>query len=222
MRSVVADIPKPMAPIAGRPFLAWLLDTLIAHGVDEAVLSVHYKYEVIQGYFGDKYRNIRISYAIEEEPLGTGGAIVNSIDILCPKRPVLVLNGDSMVMVNHRLMYERHCAHDKPLTIALRHVPDCRRYGKVTTDNGEITSFNHAGESGAGYINSGVYVISPDLFDRYDLPQQFSFEKDFCFPYIGEIRPPYIEASEYFIDIGVPEDYARAQKELPELLLETA
>lgn len=218
LRSVVSDVPKPMAPISGKPFLAYQIDYLMSFGLDELVLSICYLPEKVKEYFGDNYRGVKIKYALEDRPLGTGGAIVNSLNTLQSDEPVLVMNGDSLVMFDYGAMYKNHLKGVSPLTIALRHIDDCYRYGKVDTEGDVITAFNHKGEAGPGYINAGVYVINPSLFDGYNMPEEFSFEGDFCTPYIPEIHPPFVKADSYFIDIGIPEDYARAQDELPQKL----
>ena len=103
--------------------------------------------------------------------------------------------------------------------MALRVVDDCMRYGKVIVEQQTITTFKEKGEVGQGYINAGVYLLSPSLFSAYDLPMQFSFEKDFLLPYVETLQPNAFVANDYFIDIGIPDDYARAKAELPILAL---
>lgn len=215
LKHVVSDVPKPMAPVADRPFLAYLLDYLISHGVDEVMLSVHHMRKQIMDYFGDTYTGVRVSYAIEEEPLGTGGGIRFAMEQLAPNKPVLALNGDSVVMLDHSKLYARHIQGAAPATLALRKVEDCSRYGQVKTEGNAITEFNASGEAGPGYINAGVYVLEPDVFERFDLPKSFSIEHDLFGAHVRELGLGHFPVDDYFIDIGVPEDYARAQKELP-------
>lgn len=222
LKHVVADVPKPMAPIAGIPFLAYLLDYLIDHGVDEVVLSVHHMHEHITRFFGESYKGVLVHYAIEDTPLGTGGAVRYALGLLDTSEPVLVLNGDSLVMLDHQAMFEQHCARDAVLSIALREVEDCSRYGAVITQGEHISCFSAEGSSGVGLINAGVYVLSRSVFDRYDLPEAFSIEHDFFAVHIENLKPYYYQADDYFIDIGVPEDYARAQTEIPTLLSRSA
>lgn len=215
LRALFPDLPKPMAPINGRPFLAYLLDSLQKQGITSVIFPVHYLREKIQDFFQDHYAGIKISYIEEPEPLGTGGAIVNALSLVQSSEPVFVLNGDTFVKLNYRKMFHQHAQTQSDLTLALRSVADCSRYGKVMTDDGYIIEFREKGEIGAGLINAGVYLINPGLFKQYNLGTQFSFEKEFLFPYLGQIKPQSFITDDYFIDIGVPEDYARANRELP-------
>lgn len=210
LRSVVADVPKPMAPIQGRPFLAYLMDYLKIHGMTEIVLSVHYLREQIQDYFKSSYRDIQISYAVEDEPLGTGGAILKSLSLIDPTQPVFVLNGDTFLKLNYQAMYSRYLSSQSLLTMALRKVSDCSRYGVVVTNGDIANEFQEQGGHYPGLINAGVYLLNPSLFETFSLPEKFSFERDFLFPSISTLKPQAFIVDEYFIDIGVPEDYARA------------
>lgn len=213
LRSVLPDVPKPMAPVNGKPFLVYLLDYLKSQGITSVVFSVHYLREKIQSYFGHEYAGMPIAYAIEDEPLGTGGAISHSLAWIDSADPVFVLNGDTFVEVDYRAMFS--LGKRDRLTMALRVVDDCRRYGKVVLENGFVSEFREKGEVGSGYINAGVYLIQPGLFANYPLSKQFSFENDFLLPYLAMLQPRAFIAKDYFIDIGIPEDYARAQTELP-------
>src|SRR5436189_5403577 len=139
LQSILQDMPKPMAPIDGKPFLAYLLDYLAAQGITKVIFSVHHLREKIQDYFGDQYQNINISYAIEDEPLGTGGAIMHSLTLHPTNEPTFVLNGDTFVKLDYQTMYERHLQQNKALTMALRVVDDCMRYGKVIVEQQTIT-----------------------------------------------------------------------------------
>jgi D-glycero-alpha-D-manno-heptose 1-phosphate guanylyltransferase len=209
LRSVLAGVPKPMAPIHNKPFLAYVIDYLIAQGVTQVVLSVHYLAEQIENYFQSAYGDISIRYALEDEPLGTGGAIINSLGLIDAARPVFVLNGDTFLKLNYQKMYALHTL-GAQLTMSLRRVADCSRYGIVTTMNNIVTAFQEQGSARAGLINAGVYLLNPEIFQTYSLPRQFSFEKDFLFPNINLLQPRAFVVDDYFIDIGVPADYARA------------
>jgi D-glycero-alpha-D-manno-heptose 1-phosphate guanylyltransferase len=215
LQSVISDVPKPMAPIADQPFLAYLLLYLKKRGITHVIFSVHYLREQIVSFFGSDFHGMRIDYVVESEPLGTGGAMVHSLSFIEATEPVFVLNGDTFVKLDYRAMYADHIARHSRLTFALREVADCSRYGKVVTDDQHIISFQEKGAAGRGYINAGVYLMNPDLFNAFTLPAKFSFEADFIFPYLSALRPRYFQAKDYFIDIGIPDDYARAQRELP-------
>ncbi|HVE43530.1 MAG TPA: nucleotidyltransferase family protein [Gammaproteobacteria bacterium] len=214
LQSVLTDLPKPMAPIQGKPFLSYLLDYLQAQGFDSVIFSVHHLYEKIQSYFGNQYQRMHIEYAIEEKPLGTGGAIAHSLRFLSTEEPVFVLNGDTFLRLDYQKMYEQHLKYMPSLSMALRAVDVVSRYGKVLVENHRVTAFKEKGETGSGFINAGVYLLQPNLFSSFDLPDQFSFETDFLFPHLKTLTPVAFPCHDYFIDIGIPEDLARAQIEL--------
>ena len=220
LRSVISDVPKPLAPIGNKPFLAWLVELLAKKGFTHVTLSVHHEWEKIQDYFDAHPAPLAISYAIEDEPLGTGGAIVYSLKQSKTKAPVFVLNGDSFTKVDYNVLYAHHCASQAGLTLTLREVADSGRYGRVMTEEGIITSFAPGIKGISGMINAGIYVLNPDLFDAYSLPKAFSFEQDFLPLHLNTLKPRSFTAEGYFIDIGIPEDYARACKELPEMIKE--
>lgn len=215
LQTVISDLPKPMAPIQGEPFLAYLLSYLRQQGIKEVILSVHYLRQKIIDYFQEEYAGIKISYAIEEQPLGTGGAICYALQQVVGDEPVFVLNGDTFVPLDYDAMYAQHLASEAHLSMALREISDCSRYGHVTVEQGQITSFQEKGMSGPGYINAGVYLLQKKLFKDYQFSQAFSFEKDFLLEQGSQLKIPAFFAQDYFIDIGIPEDYARANQELP-------
>lgn len=215
LQGVVKDVPKPMAPVNGHPFLTYILDYLIEYQYNKVILSVGYQHEKIEDYFGNQYKNLEIDYAVETEPLGTGGGILFAMS-KCQTGNVLVINGDTMFKVDldafERFYAEKECL----LSIVLREVDDVSRYGSVTIGNNNlITLFSEKGvSSGRGFINGGVYMINRTLFDKYPQPRKFSFEKDLIEKYYTQEQFFAMLSNGYFIDIGIPEDYARAQNEL--------
>jgi len=216
LRSVIADVCKPLAPIAGKPFLAWLIKALIAKGVTSVTLSVHYQWEMIRDYF-DRYPvPIPLTWATEASPLGTGGAIVHALRQHNDTSPVLVLNGDTYADIDYQPMFDTHAIQNALLTMALLHMPDTERYGTIKVEKGYVVSFGPGAKGREGYINAGVYIVSPQLFAGGAFPETFSFEKDFLPSQLAILRPRAVITDSYFIDIGVPEDYARACRELPE------
>lgn len=216
LRTMLTDVPKPMAPIQDQPFLAHLLNYLKHQGITKVIFPVHYMGDKIRAYFHSHYAGIDIQYVEEEQPLGTGGAIVNALKAIPDlSQPLFVLNGDTFLKLDYLSMYEQHKQNNASLTMALRQVDDCSRYGKVLVDQGRIVEFREKGEAGPGYINAGVYLIDPTVFSSYTLPQQFSFESEFIFPHLGMLAPQSFIANDYFIDIGIPTDYIRAMNELP-------
>ena len=211
LRSIVADQPKAMAPVAGRPFLAFLLDTLIAAGFDLAILAVGYKSEQIREHFGERYRSLPLRYSVEAEPLGTGGAIKLAMAQV-GATSVFVLNGDTYLDLDYAAMLVAHTQANATLTVAVHGVPDASRYGALDIDDGRIRGFFEKGCPGPRLINAGVYLLARDLLNRYSLPRAFSFEADFLMPTVKDLKPLAFQTLGIFIDIGVPEDYADAQK----------
>lgn len=212
LRTMVPDLPKPMAPIHNKPFLAHLLDYLEAQGIRRVTFSVHYMHEKIQAYFQTQYNHILIDYVVEEELLGTGGAIAYALAAIKPQQPVFVLNGDTFVKLDYRAMFAAGYGHT--LVMALRSMADCSRYGGVVVEEETIVGFQEKGVVGPGLINAGVYLLDPALFSGYLLPKQFSFEQDFLMPHLALLKPRAFLANHYFIDIGIPADYAQAIADL--------
>ena len=211
---VTSDIPKPMAPIASRPFLGYLLDYLIDQGCEEIVLAVSYKWEVIQGYFGFEYRGKPLKYSVEDAPLGTGGAIRQAMEFLGDD-DVVVLNGDTLFHVDLKSMANEHLSSGTRLSLALKRVADSGRFGRVEVSGDYVvTSFQEKTAGGPGWINGGIYMLNGDLFNDFPMPERFSFEQDLVEPNIGRIQPRAFLSDAYFIDMGVPDDYERAQCEI--------
>ena len=215
LQGVVKDVPKPMAPVNGKPFLTYILDYLVDYGYTKVILSVGYLHEKIEEYFGNQYKSLEIDYAVEVEPLGTGGGILFAMS-KCKTDNVLVINGDTMFKVDLTEFEHFYAAKNCLLSIVLREVDDVARYGSVTIGNNNlITLFSEKGvSSGRGFINGGVYMINRTLFDKYPQPRKFSFEKDLMEKLYTQERFFAMPSDGYFIDIGIPEDYARAQNEL--------
>lgn len=211
LRAEVPDLPKPMAPVAGRPFLEHVLDRLGAQGVTRVILSVGYRADVIIDHFGEAYRGISLLYAHEAEPLGTGGAIRFALSFATAER-VLVLNGDTYLNINYQSLFQECTAKCAALGIVVRLVPDAARYGHCEVADGRLVSFSEKGGSGPGLINAGVYCLARDVFaSSGELPSRFSFEQDFVAVRLQKLRPLGFSVEGYFIDIGVPEDFRKAQ-----------
>lgn len=220
LQSVVSDVPKPMADIGGgMPFLAFLIDYLKYFGVNKIVISAHHLNQKITNFFGEKYHEIGISYAVEDEPLGTGGAILNSLTEIDNSGDVLVLNGDSFLQIDYYELYKLHKKNRADLSIALRKMDDCSRYGSVLIDSDcRVTEFREKSTRiKNGLINGGIYIINPKIFKKMMLPKKFSFEQDFLMKNLYDFNVSGFVCEDYFIDIGVPEDYFRAKDELPKI-----
>lgn len=213
LRSVVPDLPKPMAPVAGRPFLEILLDRLAAGGVDRVVLALGYKADVIQAHFGTSYAGMALHYSLEEQPLGTGGAIRQAL-AACREDHALIFNGDTYLALEIDQVEACWQQRREPIVVA-RAVPDTARYGRVEDDgHGRFVRFAEKGAGGPGLINAGCYVFPRNLLDAFALGQAFSLETDFLVQAVSQQPFRLFVTQGHFIDIGVPDDYARAQSEL--------
>jgi D-glycero-alpha-D-manno-heptose 1-phosphate guanylyltransferase len=214
LRGVVPELPKPMAPVRGRPFLAFILDRLVDAGFETTVLAVGYRYEAIRSHFGERYRGLTLRYSVESEPLGTGGAIWLAW-ALAAKREVFVLNGDTYLELDYRAMLDVHRSGDAQISMAVSYVHEAGRYGALDLADGRVSGFLEKGQLGPGWINAGVYILASALVDRFPWRGAFSFERDLLVPEVKTIRPLAFPTHGLFIDIGIPEDYARAQTLLP-------
>jgi D-glycero-alpha-D-manno-heptose 1-phosphate guanylyltransferase len=214
LRGVVSDVPKSMAPVNGRPFLEYQLGYLAKWGVRRVIMASGYKGDVILGHFKDHFRGTTIIHSIEKEPLGTGGAIKLALR-LAVGPDVFVLNGDTFFDINLEGMAELHRTSGAHMTVALRMVEDVARFGSVVLDaDDRIRGFREKNDkSGGGFINGGVYLFGKAFFDSLNLPDKCSFEKDLLEKYYDRYRFAGMKSSSYFIDIGIPQDYERAQEE---------
>jgi D-glycero-alpha-D-manno-heptose 1-phosphate guanylyltransferase len=216
LQSVVNDVPKPMAPVAGRPFLEWVLDHCLENGIKEAILSVGYKSETIINHFGKEYKGIQIKHAVEHEPLGTGGAIRYAMEMLKDDKNCLILNGDTLFKSDLQKLYSSYIEKSADLIVSLRRMFDFDRYGLVEiNESNRIISFQEKKHCDEGLINGGVYIVSSKLI-KHIFPEvkSFSFEKDFLEQYVKQLNFIGIEQAGYFIDIGIPEDFEKANRDL--------
>jgi D-glycero-alpha-D-manno-heptose 1-phosphate guanylyltransferase len=212
LRQVVADVPKPMAPVAGRPFLEILLSALARKGFRRAVLSLGHMADIVVGHFGDSFAGIELVYEIEPTPLGTGGAIRAAM-AHCRSDHVFVFNGDTFLDLEADQVEAQWQAERRPIIVA-REVPDTARYGRMQVEDGRVSGFLEKGVGGEGLINAGCYVFPRTLLDRFEPGQAFSLETSFLAPMAAEKCFDVFVTRGHFIDIGIPEDYARAQTEL--------
>ncbi|ARR03342.1 D-glycero-D-manno-heptose 1-phosphate guanosyltransferase [Campylobacter vicugnae] len=202
LRSVISDIPKPMAPIKNKPFLAFVLEYLKKQNISRVVLAVSYKYEIIQEYFGNSYLGMQILYSIEKEPLGTGGAILEALNLI-NSDSCYVLNGDTFFDAN----LDRLKLDNSDICVALKPMKNFDRYGSVDIDNNSyISAFNEKKFTSNGLINGGVYLIKKNIFNSFNLPNKFSFEEFFQENFLI-FNAKATVFDDYFIDIGIPQDY---------------
>ncbi len=210
LRSVVADVPKPMALIGARPFLAYILAYPRNAGVTVVILSVGYLWETIRDYFGDSFYEMRLLYSVEDEPRGTGGAIKRAME-KATDQEVIIANGDTFF---NAALAKLHLDIDCKLVLSLKKMQGFDRYGSVESDeHGLVTAFREKCHTESGYINGGLHLASRDLFDGYVLNERFSFET-FLQSRFRELHAHSVVFDSFFIDIGIPEDYERAQETL--------
>jgi D-glycero-alpha-D-manno-heptose 1-phosphate guanylyltransferase len=211
LRAVVADRPKPLAPVAGRPFLTYLLDQIAAAGVERVVLSTGFLAEQFESVIGNRYRNLEVLYAREEQPLGTGGAI-RFAGGLADSDQLFVMNGDSYCDADLRAYIEWHSAGAHDVSLLLAKVSDASRYGTVEIDSaGRITAFiEKRPEPTAGNINAGVYLLRRAMLDQIPTGPS-SIERDVIPKWLDRWKVMGRVADGAFIDIGVPSDYERSK-----------
>jgi D-glycero-alpha-D-manno-heptose 1-phosphate guanylyltransferase len=206
LSTVVKDVPKPMAPINGKPFLHYIFKELQHQKIKQVVLSVGHLKEVIQDYFQDSYLGISIQYAIENEPFGTGGGIKHAFNFV--EDDAFVLNGDTFFDIELSKLKKT----DADISIALKPMFNFDRYGTVELNNeNRIVSFNEKKYCEHGLINGGVYYFKKSLFDKIETERKFSFEKDILEKHLHHLQIQGTVFDNYFIDIGIPEDYKQAQ-----------
>lgn len=214
LKSVITEMPKPMAPIGKRPFLEVLLNNLNEQGIQHVILSVGYKHEIISGHFGNNFKNIKLDYAIESEPLGTGGAVSLALKQLS-NHSFLMMNGDTLFDVNLKEFCAFHDHHSSDLSIALKSVQNQDRYGLVEIDEkSKIIAFREKQFISKGLINGGIYATSTDFITSLSLPSKYSWEKEVLEKQTQSSKMFGYSSDSYFIDIGIPSDYAKAQVEL--------
>ena len=218
LQGVIGAQPKCMAPVNGKPFLAYLLDFADKQGATRIILSLGFKHRVVTDWLETlDFLPFELDYVVESEPLGTGGGILAAMEV-AETDDVAVINGDTMFSVNLREQMKFHRANKASTTLALKKMHQFDRYGVVNTDaKSVITSFEEKQYKEEGLINGGVYIINREAFLGKDLSGKFSFEKEYLERFVKEKKFYGYASDEYFIDIGIPEDYTRAQSDFKTL-----
>lgn len=213
LQSVVSDVPKCMAEVAGRPFLSYLLDYMDRQHFSHIILSLGYKSEIVLQWLEGESYPFEISYVVEDNPLGTGGAI-NLAFSKVKGSHAFVFNGDTFFDVNTSILLDFHNKKEAQISLALKPMSDFDRYGSVdVSDDDRIIRFNEKQYCEKGLINGGVYIINKDIFSALHLPEKFSFEKDVMEAHINDIPFYGCVQDNYFIDIGIPSDFAKANQD---------
>lgn len=214
LRSVVSDVPKPLAPVSGRPFLAWLLDRLAREGIARVVLATGYMSSAVESALGRDWRGMRVDYSVEDEPLGTGGAIARALAML-EGRNAHVLNGDTYLDYSTSDFASAVAESGCSIGVALASVPDVYRYGSVSVERARIVGFREKGDRGPGWINAGSYFLTERAIAAFPRATSFSFEERVLSACVERRDAFAFSETSSFIDIGVPEDYARAGAAIP-------
>jgi len=208
LRSIVSDVPKPLAPVAGKAFLVHLIHNWVAQGADDFIFLLHYEAEQIQSVLKDlsrhdEFSQITFRVLVEEKPLGTGGAILNAIGFYGISHGFMVANADTWLGSGVKQLASMDSS-----AIAAVKVTNAERYGSLKFSDGKVVSFEEKSiSSGEGYVNSGLYHLMPEVFDEFEMGSSFSIETE-VFPRLAASRQlDAILFNERFIDIGVPKDY---------------
>ncbi|MDE3252597.1 MAG: nucleotidyltransferase family protein [Bacteroidota bacterium] len=214
LREAVPDLPKCMAPVNGKPFIDYVLKHLQHQGIRHFIFSLGYKSEAFTGYLEQTLSRDKYSIVIEKEPLGTGGAIRFACSA-SREEQVLVVNGDSLFAIDLSVQSDFHQSHQADCTLALKPMENFDRYGAVVLEEDQsIRSFQEKKFYARGLINGGVYLLNKASFLNEDMPEKFSFETDYL-QKLYPVRRFYGVIQEgYFIDIGIPGDYQKAQIDL--------
>lgn len=214
LREAVPDLPKCMAPVAGKPFLEHVASWFYAQGVEHIVFSLGYMHETMENFLSTK--DWSYSVVIEKDPLGTGGGIRLACEQI-KGDDVLIGNGDTLFKANLSAFSDLHRQQQSACSIALKPMQQFDRYGVVEMDKDDhILSFREKAFYENGLINGGVYALNVPGFLALPLPEKFSFEKDYLEKYCSSEKMTGFIQDAYFIDIGIPEDYNRASLELSE------
>ena len=213
LRSVVQDLPKCMAPVGRHPFLYYLLEYLKKQGVRRVILSLGYLHETVEEWIAKTpaLSGFEFVYSVESEPLGTGGAVKQAL-AQATGNEVLILNGDTLFDADIEALVAAHRQRGAALSMALKPMEHFDRYGTVTTDGeGRVTAFHEKRFCTQGTINGGVYILQThnSLFDG--TPARFSFETEILEKQVGKGNLFGFPDNGYFIDIGIPSDYAKAE-----------
>jgi mannose-1-phosphate guanylyltransferase len=216
LRPLTYTTPKPVMPLAGRPFLSFMLDWVSSHGVDEVILSCGFMSDAVKLVLGDIYDGMRLRYVIEEEPLGTAGPVRLAHDEGLLEGRLLVLNGDVLTDIDLTAELEQHERTGARGTLALYPVEDTSSYGVVpTTEDGQVEAFieKGGGDAPTNRINAGAYVIERELIEAIPAGRAVSFEREVFPSLVGDGLYGF-DAAGHWIDIGTPERYLEATWDL--------
>jgi D-glycero-alpha-D-manno-heptose 1-phosphate guanylyltransferase len=214
LKTAIPDLPKCLAPVNGRPFLFYVINYLRSQGIERFIFSLGYKHEIIEEYLNDQFSTLDYQCSIEKEPLGTGGAILAAC-YKASEENVLVVNGDTLYKISVADTSAFHFKKGSQCSLVLKPMKNFDRYGAVElNEDNSIKNFHEKKFLKEGLINGGVYILNVQDFMDEELPAKFSFEKDYLEKFYATRKIFATVQDEYFIDIGIPEDYKRVQEEL--------
>ena len=215
LKETVPDLPKCLAPVKSKPILHYIINYLIENGVDRIVFSLRYKSNLVIEFVKNNFGFIEYDFVVEKETLGTGGALALSLKNT-KNDDVIVLNGDSIFKINLNNLYNFHHKTKSSFSIALKNISNPIRYGTVELNNkGKIIYFKEKDKTlSNGLINGGVYIVNKKFYLKNINNESFSLETDFLADDTDNKNIFGKIFNEYFIDIGIPEDYKRANIEL--------
>ena len=210
LRSLVSDVPKPLAPVGGHPFIFHLIEHWVAQGIKDFIFLLHYEATKIQVMLDSislrpEFDGVKFRVVVEEIPLGTGGAILNAIDFLGMNEGFLVSNADTWLGSGVAKL-----ALEESSSIAAVYVPNVQRYGSLQFKGNKITAFEEKLDTvSKGYVNSGFYHLLPEIFEGFEVGSCFSIERDVFPRLVSDRRLGVVKLKESFIDIGIPTDYLK-------------
>jgi D-glycero-alpha-D-manno-heptose 1-phosphate guanylyltransferase len=214
LRSTVPDLPKCLAPVAGKPFLFYVIDHFQKQGIQKFIFAVGYKQEMIHDYLQSAQLGIDWVLSAEAQPLGTGGAVKLAVD-KCVSDHALIINGDTLFKIDVPTLVKSHVASGAECSLSLKPMENIDRYGLVELKaDSSVRNFKEKKFYPAGLINGGVYALRVDTFRRLPFPAQFSFESDYLEKRYQQQALNGVVQDVYFIDIGIAADYEKAQTDL--------
>ncbi len=213
LRSVLTELPKCLAPVAGKPFLDYVIEHAKSFDIENFVFALGYKSDSIINHLAENHKDINYKYTIEKEPLGTGGGILLAAQEV-DETQFFVFNGDTLFMANLDTLEDFHIENESAITMALKPLENFDRYGSVLIENHRIIAFQEKKHTKQGLINGGIYLMNISVLDHFTHDTAFSFEKEVLEPLSKQKRITALPFDNYFIDIGIPEDFNKANQDL--------
>jgi NDP-sugar pyrophosphorylase family protein len=214
LAAVVRDRAKPVADVGGRPFLAFVLGHLARFPeIRRVILCVGHRADSVEAAFGSRYGRLALAYSRETKPLGTGGALRHAVTQFAPRAPLLTLNGDTWFPIRLEKLVGFHRIERPAASVAVARVTDSARYGSVRLSGSRVAEFVEKGAEGTGWINGGLYVLGAAALERLRAgPASFSLEREVLPALAAAGTLAAFRSRARFIDIGIPEDYARVRR----------